>query len=76
MKHFARGVLEGIAFGEFAALMIHTNLLALKTLWRFNRLALETAFAMKLGLIGVKIGRERGITMQSLRDQFETTLEH
>ena len=71
MEYFARGVLEGIAFGGFAALMIHTNLLAVKALWRFNRLALETAFEMKLGLIGGKVLRERGITWQRLREEFE-----
>ena len=71
MEDIARGVLEGFAFGGFAALMIHTNLLAMKTLWRFNRLALETAFAMKLGLIGVTTARERGITRQSLRDELK-----
>ena len=70
MEDIARGVLEGIAFGGFAALMIHTNLLAMKTLWRFNRLALETAFAMKLGLISGKIARERGIT-QRIRDELK-----
>ena len=48
MEDIARGVLEGIAIGGFATLIFNANLLAVKTLWRFNRLAIQTAYEMKL----------------------------
>ena len=43
MEDIARGVLEGIAIGGFAALIFNANLFAVKTLWRFNRQRVFTA---------------------------------
>ena len=51
MEDIARGILTGVAIGGFAALIFNANLFAVKTLWRFNRLAIQTACEMKLGFI-------------------------
>ena len=42
MEEMARGALAGLALGSFFAVMVEANRFALKTLWRFNRLAAET----------------------------------
>ena len=49
MEDIARGVLEGIAIGSFFAVVVEANRLALKTLWRFNRLAAEPIFDISTG---------------------------
>ena len=71
MEDIARGALAGIAFGGFTALMVHANLLAVKTLWRFNSLAIETASEIRQGLIRGQIAREMAITRQRIRDEIK-----
>ena len=44
-----RGVLAVIAIGGFIAAVVEANILAVKTLWRFNRIAAETAWDMNKG---------------------------
>ena len=46
MEDIVRGVLVGIAIGGFTATVIEANLITLKALWRFNRIAAETTCEM------------------------------
>ena len=50
MEDIARGVLTGVAIGGFAAAVVEANILAVKTLWRFNHLAAETAWEISKGV--------------------------
>ena len=49
MENNVRTILIGIAVGVFAATVAEANILAVKTLWYFNRLAAETAREMGKG---------------------------
>ena len=42
MADFVQGILTGFAFGGLTVGVIEANTLALKMLWRFNRLAAKT----------------------------------
>ena len=59
MEDIARAVIGGIAIGGFVSFVIEANLLALKTLWRFNYLAAETSFEMFQGLKSKQLERKR-----------------
>ena len=50
MEDRARALLAGIAFGGFVTTIVKVNILAVQALWRFNRLAAETAEDMCQGL--------------------------
>ena len=59
MEDITRGVLTGIAIGGFAAAVVEANILAVKALWRFNRLASETAWAMSKGVARGQLEKDR-----------------
>ena len=74
MEDFARAALAGIAIGGLATAVVEANLLAVKALWRFNRLATETAWEMSQGLVRGQIERIRRwmeIEMQRISDEVE-----
>ena len=50
MEDVTRGDLTGIAIGGFTAAVVEANILAVKALWRFNRLASETAWEISKGV--------------------------
>ena len=58
MEDIVRSALEGFAIGGFTAALVKANLLALQVLWRFNRLAMETAFNIVRGLSLAEMVRE------------------
>ena len=67
MEDLAREVIAGIAVGGFTAAVVKANLLALKMLGRFNRLAMETALDMYQGLRSLRLWRQ-----QMAADESET----
>ena len=72
MEDIARGALAGLAIGGFTVLMLNANMLAVKMLWRVNRLAIETVFEMRQGLIRVDEAREMKITRQRIIDELKS----
>ena len=74
MEDIARGVLAGLAIGGFTPVMIEANILALKTLWRFNRLAFDTAHDMLQGVLrgcNERKAQEIDIKWQRIRDELK-----
>ena len=59
MEDIVRGALAVIAIGGFVSVVVESNLLALKTLWRLNRLAAEMALVLAKGPLEHIIRKEQ-----------------
>ena len=69
MEGLLKASLAGIALGGFAAIVVEVNQIALKTLWKLNCIAAETAWGMFKASL-TNIHREQLHQWQRLQQQW------